>query len=395
CSPVGEALCSCLDRLPLPSLLLASSSLPEAGGLPARTTRRIQLRFPGETLRAGFWRAHLQLGEAPPLPEEDALALVAARYELGPGQVRNAARDWLWAAPSSSLQGLQAAAARQLASDPGSVVRIRRVQLGLDDLVLPREELEQVREILQACRNHFALLHRWGFRQRLAYGTGIVCLFSGEPGTGKTLCAQILASELGQDLFLVSLPDILSRWVGETEKQIARIFHEAKAAQAILLFDEADSLLGARTEVHSSSDRYANIATNFLLQEIEAYEGVVILTTNLEQNLDSAAARRILFRLRFPFPDVDGRRKLWQQLIPRQALQAKEIDFAALAEAFELSGGHIKNAIVRAAYEALERGRPIDTAGLAKAGVRECRAIGKLVRDEVPDRPVPRRKRRR
>jgi SpoVK/Ycf46/Vps4 family AAA+-type ATPase len=391
--PTLHALGRCLAEVPVLTFVLATRPVAVETGIGAKLLRQVVLDPPDEPQRGRLWRSALaQLGRS---PAEGAVERVAAQFELSPAQIRHAALELrllpVAGPPTSAARAreetggeeLEPLALGQLRRDPGDLARLPRTALTLDDLVLPPEEQGVLAEILQACRHRYDLLHRWGFRERLGHGTGIVCLFSGEPGTGKTLCAEILAADLGQDLYQVSLPQTVSKWVGETEKQISRIFQQAKAARAILLFDEADSLLSSRTEVKTASDRYANMATNHLLQEIERFDGVILLTTNLEENLDTAAARRILFRLRFPFPDAASRARLWRTLIPKKAKCADDLDFEALGEAFELSGGHIKNAVVRGAYEALSRGRAIDMGCLARAGVQECRATGRLIREEL------------
>lgn len=390
-SPILRTLAQCVEESQLLTVLTSTEPIAEKTGLLARTVRQVALDNPTESERAQLWLAHLDRSGFGHLRRE-VVDQLAAQFEISAAQVRNACTDAaLEAAVVRQSQAawedsdFERAAFRQLRSDPKTVARSRRVQLTFSDLVLPHEELELLREIYQACRHRTELMHRWGARDRIAYGTGVVCLFSGEPGTGKTLAAQILAAELGTDLLQVSLPQVLSKWVGDTEKQIARVFHEAKAARAVLLFDEADSLLSARTDVRSSSDRYANMSTNFLLQEIESFEGVVILTTNLEENLDSAAARRILFRIRFPFPDARSRSDLWRLLMPSRAKMADNIDFGQLGQEFELSGGHIKNSVIRAAYQALWHDRPVDMVLLRRAARKECRAIGKLVIEDDDD----------
>ncbi|NUN13005.1 MAG: ATP-binding protein [Myxococcales bacterium] len=393
-SPMMRTLAHCVEESQLLTVLMSTEPIAEKSGLLARTVRQVALDNPGEWERVQLWSTHLDHAGFGNL-RRDLVDQLAAQFDISAAQIRNACTDA--ALEASVFRQSQAAweetdferaAFRQLRTDPKTVARSRRVQLTFSDLVLPNDELELLREIYQACRHRTELMHRWGARDRIAYGTGIVCLFSGEPGTGKTLASQILAAELGTDLLQVSLPQVLSKWVGDTEKQIAKVFAEAKAARAVLLFDEADSLLSARTDVRSSSDRYANMSTNFLLQEIESFEGVVILTTNLEENLDSAAARRILFRIRFPFPDVRSRADLWRLLMPSRAKWADDIDFGRLGQEFELSGGHIKNAVLRAAYQALWHDMPVDMALLRRAARKECRAIGKLVIEDEEDEDV-------
>jgi SpoVK/Ycf46/Vps4 family AAA+-type ATPase len=178
----------------------------------------------------------------------------------------------------------------------------------------------------------------------------------------------------------VDLSQIFDRYVGETEKNLSKIFDGAQAAHAIILFDEADALFSKRTEVKSSNDRYANLEVNFLLQRIEHHHGMVILTTNLDSSIDEAFRRRIRFTVRFPMPDVETRARLWRSMIPPQAALASNVDFLALGHDYDLPGGGIKNAVLRAAFLAAGEGQPIGTSHLERAARAECAAMGKLVR---------------
>jgi len=384
--PGGSALAAlrlAMDGVQVPLFLLGSAEMAESSGLTWRSLTALQLKMPESEEREKIWCKVLQ---ALPLAEDVEVGLLANQYPLTGAQIVNAVQDAMLRREGDaglSLQALGNASSEQLRADLSAFARPRATRLTLEDLVLPRAEIEAIKEIITACRQRAAVMHRWGFRRRLNYGTGIVVLFAGEPGTGKTLCAQIIAECVGMSLYQIAIPSIVSKWIGETERNISQIFHRATASQAILLFDEADSLLATRTEVRDATDRYANMSTNQLLQEIEAFDGIVIMTTNREQNLDPAAERRILFRVNFPYPGVDQRRELWRRLVPKEALAGRDgeaLDFDLLAEAYELSGGHIKNAIMRGAYAAMDEGGRISTEILSEAAERECRAIGKLVR---------------
>ncbi len=256
--------------------------------------------------------------------------------------------------------------------------------LRLKDIVLPEAEKRKVAELIAACRNQTLVLNRWGFGRRLVTGKGIVALFDGPPGTGKTLCAEIVAGELGRPLHRVNIPEVVSKWVGETEKHIKQVFEAARVSHAMLLFDEADALFSARVaEARTSTDRYANMEVNLLLQEVERFPGVCILTTNSFGLLDKAMVRRVQFRVTFKEPDVEERRAIWETLCPPEAPLARDVNFAVLAERFELTGAQIKNALLRAAYRAAEAGRPLDQATLIAACEDECEAAGKVVRSGV------------
>ena len=204
-------------------------------------------------------------------------------------------------------------------------------------------------------------------------------LVTGATGTGKTMIAGLIAKELGLELFRVDLSRTVSKWVGETEKNLGMAFDEARNARAILLFDEADSLFGKRTEVKSSNDRYANLETNYLLQRIETFEGIILLTTNRETAIDEAFRRRLRFKIEFPAPDLSERELLWRSMIPGTAPLSPEVDFRKLADRFAMTGGYIKNAAMRAAYlAATSEPKVITQALLEKAAALEWEEMGKL-----------------
>ena len=276
---------------------------------------------------------------------------------------------------------LREAAETQLQARLGELAVKSRTAFGLEKLVLPEVEMGKIGEILSACKHREYVLTTWGFGDSLTKGRGLCVLFDGPPGTGKTFAAELLAHELRLPLYRVHIPNVVSKWVGETERNISKIFQRARSARAVLLFDEADSLFGRRNQnAQSSNDRYANMEVNLLLQEIEAYDGITFLTTNLFGNLDEALQRRIQFRVTFPFPDPPQRASIWQVLTPRAAPLAEDVDFNALGKRFELAGGHIKNALLRAAYRARDEGDEITQRHLAEAAIAECQAQGKIVR---------------
>jgi SpoVK/Ycf46/Vps4 family AAA+-type ATPase len=256
--------------------------------------------------------------------------------------------------------------------------RTRHTKLTLDVLVLPHDEKSQIEEIIAAGRNRAKVLHSWGFNEKLPTGKGLVVLLSGEPGTGKTLAAEVIASELNLSLYRVNPAKVVSKYVGETEKNLNEILAQAKSTHAILFFDEADALFSSRVaKVETANDRFVNMETNFLLQQLERYEGIVILATNLETSIDQAFKRRIAYHIVIPFPKPADRERIWRTLMPSRAPVGK-IDYAKMGKTFDLSGGHIKNAILRAAYIAAQRDQVIDYDLLAEAAERECAAAGKL-----------------
>ncbi len=253
-----------------------------------------------------------------------------------------------------------------------------RPKYGWGDIILPKEKTEQLREVTNYIKNKGIVYHDWGFDNKLSLGKGLNILFSGPSGTGKTMAAEVIASELGLDLYKIDLSMVVSKYIGETEKNLNRIFKEAEESNAILFFDEADALFGKRSEVQDSHDRYANIEINYLLQKMEENEGIVILATNLSKNIDDAFLRRMHFTIEFPFPEEEYRYKIWKSLFPEEAPLSDDIDYGFLAKRFKLSGGNIKNIVVNAAFLAAENSGVIAMEEVIKAAKREFQKIGKI-----------------
>ena len=265
---------------------------------------------------------------------------------------------------------------------------LRSTSLYLKDIVLSDDIRKVLDEIISYAKYSETVMRDWGFAKYNTSGAGLSVLLSGVPGTGKTLTALVLAHELGRALYVVDLSRVVDKYIGETEKKLAQIFDEAEHSQAMLLFDEADSLFAKRTDVKSSNDRYANLEVNYLLQRLEAYRGVSILTTNFGGGLDEALARRIQFKIDFPMPDAAQRTLLWQKLIPPGAPCADDIDLEAIAEHFEMSGGHIKNAVFRASIQALSQNTKMNHEMLWEAAVHEYRSMGHIMRDASDDEVI-------
>ena len=283
--------------------------------------------------------------------------------------------------PAQPIETLWAAARHQLNQRLGTVAEPITSSVRLQDVVLPDDLVEGMVEILDYARHQQTVFEQWGFGSRINYGRGLSVLFSGPPGTGKTLMAGILARELGRELFRIDLSRVVDKFIGETEKNLSRVFDEAERAQTVLLFDEADSLFAKRTAVSSSNDRYANLEVNYLLQRMEDFSGVSILTTNFESSLDEAFKRRLRFTIKFRMPDAEERVLIWQALIPAPARPrlAHDIDWPALALRFEMSGGYIKNAVIRAAINAARSGGTITMQHLVDAATRVYQEMGKVV----------------
>jgi len=275
-----------------------------------------------------------------------------ARYQESPGMGRFAERTW--------------------------VVRSR------DDLLLPDHVGHQVDEIVATERIRESILKNWGMGERMQKGLGICCLFDGEPGTGKTLAAEVIASELGLPLYTVAISNVVSKYIGETEKHLRRIFNDAQKSRCVLLFDEADTLFAKRTDVNDAISRYANMETGLLLQLVENYRGLVVLTTNLRESIDRAFLRRLTFKIEFPFPDEPARARIWRRLLPIEHCAA-DLDPEELAERYELSGGSIRNVVLRSAYRAAVGGGVIGLDTIASVAREELRSLGKLVRERSED----------
>lgn len=278
---------------------------------------------------------------------------------------------------------LQEACRHQLRHDLKSLAQRVTNAHKWEDLVIPVDVYHSLKEMTSYVAHAERVYDRWGFGARHSLAQGVSALFAGPPGTGKTMCASVMARELDMELFRVDLSRIVSKWIGETEKNLGKVFDEADRSNAIILFDEADALFSKRTEVKSSVDRYANLEINFLLQRMEAFGGVTILTTNFEDTIDTAFKRRLTFRMRFEKPDRDARAALWRKIFPKDAELAPDIDCDQLGHLYDLAGGNIRNAAVRAAFLAAAADGPIDQKTCMLAAEREAREMGLLVRSHV------------
>ncbi|MBP8806258.1 MAG: ATP-binding protein [Kofleriaceae bacterium] len=360
------------------AIIGARDSIPALAAM--RSTIAVRVRVPPVPDRLDLWRHHL--GPATALAEAE-LQRIAATYNLGVSGVWNAsqaARAMAEFAGAPIDRTHVADAVRQLFdADLTTIARRIEVRQTWDDLVLPEDLERSVRGIVDRVQHRGQVLGDWGFARKLGKGLGLTVLFAGEPGTGKSMVAGLLAAELGLDLYVVDLSQVASKWLGETEKNLARAFDAAEAGHVLLLFDEADSLLAKRTgDVKSSNDRYANMETNFILARLEQFEGIAFFTTNLAAAIDPAIARRMSVHLQFPYPDAETRELLWQRMIPTQTPIADDLDFAALARRYDLSGGFIRNVALRAAYLAAGAGRRLTMRDLTEAAEGEYRDRGAL-----------------
>lgn len=313
------------------------------------------------------------------------LAATVAPYHLSADRVLRAARAarGLAAFDGTALtpDHLRLAARQQSAS--GLERHARRIRPTVDwgDLVLPEAPLTQLRELAQRARHRDRVLGDWRLSAGGGRGRGVLGLFAGGSGTGKTLSAEVVAAELGLDMYVVRLSSVVDKYVGETQKNLERIFSEADRTDAVLLFDEADAVFGKRSEVKDSHDRYANMESAYLLQRLESFDGIALLTTNLRANIDEAFTRRLDLVVDFPFPDAGQRLALWRHSLSHVPC-ADGIDPHRVARDFELAGGSIRSAVVTAAYAAADRDGPVTTADLLEGARREYRKAGRLVPGE-------------
>ena len=251
-----------------------------------------------------------------------------------------------------------------------------------EHLVVPADLNAELDLAIAWVRNRRQVFERWKFGQRIALGRGMTALFAGGSGTGKTMAAQVLARELGLDLFRVDLSRVMSKYIGETEKNLSQLFDDAAASGAVLFFDEADALFGKRSEVKDAHDRYANLEISYLLQRMEEHEGVSLLATNRMGDLDEAFTRRFHFILDFPMPRAPERRRIWQGMLPLEAERDDSVSLDTLADDYEMSGGEIRNSVLSAAFAAAAEGVPIGLRHLKRGLRRELLKTGRVLDSE-------------
>lgn len=358
----------------------------ELGGKLRMQSFEIGLMGVGEARRV--WREEAgSYGFAPGLRPEE----MAELFRFTRGQIRQALRNAEYDAGKSRgasggiigrenlLRGCHGLFESRLVTRAARIPCVYR----WEDLVLPAAQKEKLREAAAQVRRKHQVYEEWGFCRRMPYGQGLSMVFAGPPGTGKTMAAQVFAGELGLELYKVELSAVVSKYVGETEKNLNEIFGQAQKSQVALLFDEADVLFSKRTEVKEANDKYSNMEAAFLLQKIEAYEGMTILATNLIQNFDEAFKRRMRFVVEFPFPGKEERREMWRRAVPRE-MPVEELDEDYLAGAFELSGSNIRNIVLHAAFLAAERGKALGMEEILQGIRNEYAKNGKsLTREEL------------
>ncbi|SDF47595.1 ATPase family associated with various cellular activities (AAA) [Lentzea fradiae] len=345
---------------------------------PRWTTRpvlSVPVAPPPSATRAAWWSRALG--------GEPAFAADLASYRLGSQEIERAVAVAGHLATVEGEQiGLDHVRAGVRAQNGAGLDRLaRRIvpAVGWDDVVLPEQTRQQLAELVVRARHRERVLGEWRMRPGGGRGRGVVALFAGESGTGKTMSAEVVAAEIGMDLYVVDLSTVVDKYVGETEKNLERIFTEAAGVHGVLLFDEADAVFGKRSEVQSAHDRYANVESAYLLQRMESFDGIAVLTTNLRSNVDEAFTRRIDVIADFPVPDAEQRLALWDRCLGPALPRADDLDLAFCAERFELAGGSIRACAVTAAYLAAAADRPVDMADVVAAVHREYRKLGRLV----------------
>ncbi|SDP49990.1 ATPase family associated with various cellular activities (AAA) [Nakamurella panacisegetis] len=335
--------------------------------------------------RTGLWRHALARTD-----DDGALAAwtesaSGAQLVLGPDQIDRAVSA-ATALARFQRTPLDAGLLRRgaMAQNAAGLERLaRRIEpaVGWPDLVLPPATIGQLQEVSIRARNRDRVLAHWRMRPGGGRGRGVLALFAGDSGTGKTMAAEVIAADLGLDLYTVNLATVVDKYVGETEKNLERIFAEAGGVNAVLLFDEADAVFGKRSEVRDAHDRYANIESAYLLQRMESFDGLAILSTNLRSNIDEAFTRRLDSVIDFPAPDEAARAALWHRCLAPPLPCAPDLDLDFCARSFSLSGGNIRSAAITAAYLAAGAGRPVQMSDLVSAIAQEYRKLGRLVLD--------------
>lgn len=336
---------------------------------------------PPETLRKQLWENFSKLH---PLAEGTDFAGLAGKFRFTPGQIKDSLVNAQHLAlkhfnrqSEIEMADLYTACHNQSNQKLSTLARKLKPKYGWEDIVLPPDQLQQLYELCNQVKYRQVVYGEWGFDGKLSLGKGLNALFSGPPGTGKTMAAEVIASELHLEIYKIDLSQVVSKYIGETEKNLDKIFSEAETSNAILFFDEADALFGKRSEVKDAHDRYANIEIGYLLQRMEEYQGMVILATNLNKNIDEAFLRRMHFVIEFPFPDVEQREAMWRKIFPENAPKAQDLDYEFLAARLKIAGGNIKNIALTAAFYAAHETGTINMKHILAATRREYQKIGK------------------
>lgn len=336
---------------------------------------------------AGNLQAWETFGACYPLAEDIKLDFFANTFQFSIQQIerifRNADRQRIIKRRSKiQREDIKESCIWETNTNGGHMITVMDTGYRWEDLVLPDRQKEQLRAACNRVLYRQKIYDTWGFGQKVPYGRGVSMIFSGPPGTGKTMSAGIVADYLGTTLYRVDLAAVISKYIGETEKNFSIIFETVKKGHGVLFFDEADVLFSKRTEVSNSNDKHSNMEVAYLLQKMEAYEGVVILATNYMQNIDEAFKRRIQFLIDFPLPDKESRRMLWEKVFPKQILFDGVPDYDFLAGQFDLTGSHIKNIALQAAFFAADEKKGVSMEHIIRALLLEMRKTGKTISRE-------------
>jgi SpoVK/Ycf46/Vps4 family AAA+-type ATPase len=367
------------------SFLDSAEPLPVHGEFSNQRLISIEFPVPGYNIRKDLWQNHLKNHK---LSEDTDIREIANKYNLTAGQIKDivatASTYALWRDSDNAVitqKDIEEAChihSNQKLSKLAVRVKPKHVW---EDLVLEAPVKNKLKDLVSMFKYKHVVYDEWGFDDKLSLGKGISALFYGEPGTGKTLAAEIIANELSMDMYKVDLAAVVSKYVGETEKNLDVIFKEAEVSNCILFFDEADALFGKRTEIKDAHDRYANVEVSYLLQKIDEFRGMVVMATNFSSNLDPAFERRLHFSIKFPFPDETSRCMIWKNIFPAKTPVAKNIDYETLAKKFLISGGNIKNIALASAFYTAESGgdnRSVTMKQIIHACKLEFDKIGRL-----------------
>jgi AAA+ superfamily predicted ATPase len=365
------------------TFLIGRSPWKPRGSLENHVFIDLEFFIPDDKTRSGIWENYLSGCDS--VADTLDIGELSNKFRFTPGQIKDAIHtaDNLarWRSPDNpkiTMGDLYSACRAQSNQKLSALARKINPKYTWGDIVLPSDQMGQLREICNQAKYRHIVYGEWGFDRKLSYGKGLNALFSGPSGTGKTMAAEIISNDLCLDLYKIDLSQVVSKYIGETEKNLEKIFAEAQTTNAILFFDEADALFGKRSEVKDAHDRYANIEIGYLLQKMEEYDGMTILATNLRQNMDEAFVRRMQVIVEFPFPDEEYRRRIWEVVFPGEAPLDRNIDFGILAREVKLPGGNIKNIAINAAFYAAEDGRLIRMTHLMQAVRQEYRKLGRI-----------------
>lgn len=377
-----QALLSALSIYPGVTFIAGHESWIAKSLLPDKNFFHFELLDLSPQQRAVLWQRMIPVQCA--AFSEVELLHIADRFRFTPGQIRDAietakhlaatkAPDTVEFGIDELYQACRLNTSRKLAALAKRIVP----KYGWEDITLEQDQLLQLRQLHSTVQHRARVYNEWGFGDKLSLGKGVSALFSGPPGTGKTMAAEIIAKSLGLELYKIDLSLVVSKYIGETEKNLSRIFNEAETSNAILFFDEADALFGKRTGITSSHDRYANVEVAYLLQKMEEYDGITILATNLRKNMDEAFVRRLAFIIRFPFPDKAERKNIWQSIWPKNTPLSADLDLEFISSQFKLAGGNIKNIALAASFLAAEDGGEVGMKHLVLSIKREFEKQGR------------------